>query len=259
MRSRRKRWVWLGVLAAVVLSSGTPALNRAVRWAGETAGLPSPVLPAPLFDVLRPAATFQASTPANPATERAMATLARVDRRLRHTRYQHRTHVLEARGVYRWDCSGMVNWVLARSSRRALRGLGRERPLAMTYARVITRAPTDTARRGWQRVQRVADVRPGDIFAWESPARFRRYATGHVGFVVRAPERVRDDLWAMRIVDSTTGPHQADTRSWDMVGGTGYGTMTFQTDARGHVISYGWWGTRSPAYIGARVVFGRPR
>lgn len=257
MRAPRKRWVLSSVLALGALCVGTPALNRAVRWVGHLAGRASPVLPAPLFDALRPAPAFDAVTPATPAAGRAMATLARVDRRLRVTRYQHRTQVREARGVYRWDCSGMVNWVLARSSPRALRGLGRDRPLAMTYARVITRAPTTSPRRGWRRVERLGDVRPGDVFAWESPPRFRRYATGHVGFVVRAPERVSSDLWAMRIVDSTTGPHQDDTRSWDMVGGSGYGTMTFQTDADGRVIAYGWWGTRSPALVSAHVVFGR--
>jgi len=259
-RSRRGRWFVAGTVAAVALGVGTPALNRTVRRVGEDLGRPAPVLPAPLFDTVRTDPTFErTATPATPAAERALSALERVRRRQRTTRYQHHTRVREARGDYRWDCSGMVNWVLARSSRRALRGLGRGRPRAMDYARVIGRSPSTTSRRGWQRVQ-VGEVRPGDVFAWETqPRRFRRYATGHVGFVVGAPRRVRDDLWAVRIVDSTSGPHQDDTRSWDGVGGTGYGTMTFQTDAAGEAIAYGWWGTESPIYVAAPVVFGRLR
>lgn len=256
--ARRRRWVLGSLCLGSVLFVGTTALQRTVRTVGDAMGHPAPALPAPLFDIARTDPTFEApATPATEAGERVVAALARVERRQRRTRYQHHTSVDEARGRYLWDCSGMTNWVLGRAAPRSLRGLGASRPRAMRYARVIERAPTTRPRRGWQRVP-IAEVRPGDVFAWETPIeRFRRHATGHVGFVVSAPERVHDDLWAVRIVDSTSGPHQDDTRPWDGVGGTGRGTMTFQTDARGDVVAYGWWGTESPAYVRARVVFGR--
>ena len=259
-RTHRRRRNRAALLGAVVICLGTPAANRIVEWAGDLAGHRSPVLPAPLFDTIRPDPSLdEAASPMTPAAERVLATLGRIDGRLQRTRYQHRTRVREGSGDYFWDCSGMVNWVLRRASPRALSQLGRERPVAMNYARVIARSPTTGPRRGWQRIEHVGDVRPGDVFAWESPARFRQYATGHVGFVVSSPAQVRGNLWALRIVDSTIGPHQDDTRPWDDVGGSGRGTMTFQTDSGGDVVGYGWWGTESPAYVSGHVVFGRVR
>ena len=202
MRSRRRRWILGGLFLSAVLLAGTPGLSRSIRWLGDATGHPAPALPAALFDMVRFDPDLDATaSPATPAGERVLATLAEVERRQRRTRYQHHTAVHEGRGQYFWDCSGMVSWVLRRAAPRAHAGLGRERPLAMRYARVIADAPTDRPRRGWQRV-RVADVRPGDVFAWETTLeRFRRQATGHVGFVVSAPARVRDDLWAVRIVE----------------------------------------------------------
>jgi hypothetical protein len=69
--------------------------------------------------------------------------------------------------------------------------------------------------------------------------------------------RLDDDLWAVRILDSTSLPHQDDTRRSGSEGGTGRGTMTFVTDGRGHATAYGWHGTRTLGHIETPVVFGR--
>lgn len=210
------------------------------------------------LDALRPTPSF--GTPPAPGSAtggRVLARLARIERRTRRTRYRHRTRVDEAHGVYEWDCSGMAGWVLAREAPRARRALARPRPIARTFARRIRRAPTDRFRRGWQRVDAVAQVRPGDVFAWERPPDFPSRNSGHVGFVVNAPVQLSDDLWALRILDSTSAPHQDDTRSPHGEGGTGRGTMTVLTDPEGHAIAYGWYGTRSLGYVSTPVYFGR--
>ena len=68
-----------------------------------------------------------------------------------------------------------------------------------------------------------------------------------------------------RIVDATSLPHQADTRANDGIGGFGFGTFLFVTDAAGdpavpgtgETVAYGWFGTQSLGLMPARVIFGR--
>lgn len=215
--------------------------------------------PAGILDPLRSIPDFDgtAPPPGSDAAARVLETLEHVEGTTRRTRYQHRTRVREARGEYLWDCSGMAAWVLRRAAPRARRTLRSGRPVARTFARTIARAPTDRPRRGWQRIDHIRDVRPGDVFAWERPPDFPSRNTGHVGFVVHRPVRLSDDLWAVRILDSTSLSHQDDTREGERTG-TGRGTMTFATDGRGHAEAYGWHGTRSLGHIETPVVFGRP-
>ncbi len=220
-------------------------LGGHVRVASPLAPLPF----APTFDEPAP-------EPATAAAARVMETLTRVERRTRISSYRHRTRVDERHGIYHWDCSGMVGWVLGRSAPRARRSLGEGRVVARRFARRIARAPTDRARRGWQRLEHIGDARPGDVFAWERPPDFPSRNTGHVGFVVHRPVRVSDGVWAVRILDATSLAHQSDTRA-DGASGTGRGTMTFVTDGEGHAAGYGWRGTRSLGYVETPVYFGR--
>jgi hypothetical protein len=83
--------------------------------------------------------------------------------------------------------------------------------------------------------------------------------TGHVGFVVDRPQPVPElpGAWAVRIADSTSSYHQDDSRSTDVDGGFGIGTLVFLTDSDGRVTSYGWAGTHSEWYIVTPSVFGR--
>lgn len=218
----------------------------------------SAVRAAPLWDRLRPVPAFDsAPPPASDAAARVMDVLTDVEARMRTTRYQHRTRVREARGEYAWDCSGMAAWVLRRAAPESRRSLGHGRPVARRFHRVIARAPTDRARRGWRRLAHVREARPGDLFAWERPPDFPSRNTGHVGFVVNAPARLADDRWAVRILDSTSLPHQDDTREPDGAGGAGRGTMVFLTDGRGRAVAYAWRGTRSLVHVHAPIAFGR--
>ncbi len=198
--------------------------------------------------------------PASRTSERVLGVLDRVRTRLRSTRYQHVTRVREAQGLYAWDCSGMAAWILARSAPGALRAIGRERPVARDFHRVIERAPTDRSRAGWRRLAHIADARPGDVFAWLRPPDWPRRNTGHVGFVLEPPERALRyrDAWLVRIADATSVPHQSDTRAYPGPGGFGSGTILFVTDGQGQPIAYGWHGLNSRRVVPTRIVFGRP-
>lgn len=179
------------------------------------------------------------------------------------SRYAHRTDVDPHAGRYHWDCSGMVGWLLRRHAPRSFSRLGRERPVAADFARLIARSSSEPVATGWQRIARIEDVEAGDVFAWRSPPELRsENSTGHVGIVLGAPRRAVawGDVWSVRIADSTTLPHEDDSRlhGADRDGGLGTGVMTFVVDEDGVVTHYGWAGSLSPVYVRAAVVFGRP-
>ncbi|HJL16868.1 MAG TPA: hypothetical protein RMH99_14485 [Sandaracinaceae bacterium LLY-WYZ-13_1] len=199
-------------------------------------------------------------TPATSAAERVMEVLSRVRRNLRDTRYRHQRRVREHRGQYHFDCSGMVQWVLSRAARRSMVDLPEDqRPLAIHFVWQIERAPTDRFRGGWRRIERIEDVRPGDVFAWERPEDFESRNTGHVGFVVGPPRPVPGSphVYTVRIADASRYVHQDDTRPWPGPGGFGLGTVAFVTDAEGRPTGYAWAGLRSRGYRETDVVFGR--
>lgn len=176
----------------------------------------------------------------------------------RSSRYAHATDVRPSEGRYHWDCSGMVGWLLRRHAPAAFAALGRGRPVAADFARTIAREG-----RGWERIRRIEELRAGDVFAWRSPPELRTSgATGHVGIVLAAPRRATalGEVWEVRIADSTTLPHDRDSRaaSGDVDGGLGTGVMTFVA-SDGGASHYGWHGPLSPIYVRTDVVFGRLR
>lgn len=198
-----------------------------------------------------------------PATKRAqkLYDLAyTIDDTRTDTTYTHGTKVRRREGLYHFDCSGMMNWMLARVSPKALETLDRERPVAATYVRTIQKAPTSKRRGGWQRVAAIADVRPGDIFAWKRPADWPKGGnTGHVGIVVANPEPVPfiEHAYSVRVIDSTRYAHQHDDRYDTGATGFGFGTILFMADDQDAPVGYGWFGTQSGGWYATDVVFGR--
>lgn len=247
---RRIRWVVLGALAiaTLVIVPGRVLPSYLVS-ATDLAVLPL-VTPVPELDV-----------PPTPQGRAIVAHLGSIDGSTRSSRYAHRTDVDTAAGRYHWDCSGMVGWLLRRHAPRAFAAVGRGRPVASDYTARIAAAPR---RPGgpWQHIERIEDVRAGDVFAWRSiPALRGDGNTGHTGIVISRPQRVvaSSEVWAVRIADSTTVPHERDSRTatGDVDGGLGIGTMTFAVGPDGAVTHYGWAGVLSPIYVETRVVFGR--
>lgn len=248
----------------VVLAVGGTIGAVAPRMGGSATSAPPPATSAPVIrepDVSEPAeiaAVVEPGAPATAAARRAMAHLDRIERTLRSTAYRHRTRVDERAGLYQFDCSGMVNYVVRPAAPRAFAALRRPRPVARTYARVIAAAPTDRARRGWQRVARVEDARPGDVFAFERQAWWPGNDTGHVGFFVSAPRPVlgRSRLFLATIADSSGMPLLLGPRSLGGAGGHGRHDVAFQVDADGAVVALGWLGLVGPT-IPIEVQIGR--
>ena len=229
---------------------------------------PAPSLPARSAESVTPEApalvaqaelTVQPDEAQSAAARRLLERVLQVRDSLRETRYQGSTQVRAADGYYAFDCSGMTTWFLKRASRRALRAVGGTRPRARDYYRAIERAPVGKTRRGWQRLAHVSEARPGDLFAFLRSPLSTSKITGHVGFVISTPVPVPDwpGAYAVRILDSTRVPHQHDTRVDDGIGGFGFGTMVFVTDALGEVDAYGWQGTDSSWTLPTHVIFGR--
>lgn len=245
---------------------GTSRSGRSARWlpllaaalaqpaAAEDSGQPD--------DVAEPAEPSAASEPAGDASARVVAVLAGIEETLVETRYQHRTVVSERRGRYLWDCSGMAAWVLERAAPAARRRLSDDHPTAREFHDVIAEAPADEPRRGWRRLARPEEIRPGDLFAWRKPDFWaHRPNTGHVGFVREAPRPhpSHANVWTMRVADATAMRHEADSRPEGGEGGYGTATMAFLFDEEGTGIAYGWYGEgQDPAtFVPTTIVFGR--
>jgi hypothetical protein len=190
-----------------------------------------------------------------------MKTLGRMAETLTESTYSHGFQVDERRGIYAFDCSGMVTWVLRKSTPLAARSTARGlagRPLARDFQRRIASVLPGHTRDGWSRVARVQDAAPGDVVAWLKPRLLDSANTGHVAFVVLPPRRVPhyNNAYLVRVADSTSLLHDRDTR----VGrnGFGLGTILLVTDPEtGAPQAYGWVGLQYRVFETA-IVIGRP-
>ena len=181
---------------------------------------------------------------------------------MRSTRYQHTTDVDPERGAYFYDCSGLVEYALARSAPEALRVLPtstKARPLAVDIAFHLLRAPTHPAD-PWLGVLTAAELEPGDLIAWVTPKESSSRNTGHVMVVTAPPVRspARPDEWLVEIVDSTSTPHAGDSRR-DGHTGLGSGTVGLVVDGAGRPTAYRWRGGESPKAPRTLVALGRLR
>lgn len=206
-----------------------------------------------------PHARFDPGSAQTKAATKLLDIVARIDQTRTDVAYTHSTRVRRKDGVYHFDCSGMLNWMLASASKRALETLDRERPVAATYVRTILAAPTTRARDGWQQIADIENVEPGDLFAWKRPANWPKGGnTGHVGIVIAKPLALPDieGAYLVRVIDSTRWKHQDDSRGADETG-FGMGTILFMTDAQRRPIGYAWAGIHSSGFYRTDVAFGR--
>jgi hypothetical protein len=154
--------------------------------------------------------------------------------------YDHRTHVVEPDGMFDFDCSGFVGYALSRAAPAALRSVveaTRARPLARHFEAFFAspRAP-------WTRVERAADLVPGDVIAWLEPPAKHSHNTGHVMIVDHAPRRARrPDEIIVGVIDSSRSGHgAADLRNRDHRGGLGTGELVLLVDRDGRPTGYRW-------------------
>jgi hypothetical protein len=257
-RSRTSALSATAVAVVALLAASAPA--QAELEVGVYEGVPWPIVPPPFALPVPPPRPFgPPPPPATRAGARVLGTLEGIQVGLRQTRYQHMTVVRERDGVFLWDCSGMAAWILRRAAPGAMNAISRERPVARDFVSAIERAPIGRSRGGWQRLARIDEALPGDVFAWRRPRGFPSTNTGHVGFVLDRPLPVPGvpNAYAVRVADSTSWGHQEDTRPDDGTGGFGVGTLVFLTDGSGHGTHYGWYGTMSEGYVITPIHFGR--
>jgi hypothetical protein len=196
----------------------------------------------------------------------ARSLLAEVNRELaavRSSTYRHRSDVNEAEGRFDVDCSGFVDYALARSAPQALEQLRAatvRRPLAKHFVALFSSLPRDRSQGHWRSVTRAADLVPGDILAWIRPADVSTHNTGHV-MVVHAPVQ-RDpegaDTVVVPIADSTAIPHgKGDSRQAARANGLGTGEVILIVGPDDIPFGYRWSRSRTAHAHSTTVAMGR--
>lgn len=186
------------------------------------------------------------------------------------TLYQHRTQVDRGSGVYRYDCVGFVSYALRRAATQAwatavsATGIPKGRIPSPPHYRKFLAGLAEKPLPGWDPVVRAADLRPGDVVAWEHKT---ETSSGHAVVVGGAPVREADGSWRVEVYDSTSSPHSMDSRPEDpraqlldatgRRSGLGRGTMVFVADPASGALIGVRWGTKSKA-ITVPIAAGRP-
>jgi len=152
-----------------------------------------------------------------PATQGAGALYAetvRVLSQVRETRYTGGYVVDEEAGRFELNCSGFLALLLYGVSPETLATVDRSgkhyRPRAEDFHRSILRAGPQGDGTGWLRLERVSDLRPGDVVAWLRPAeRSASSATGHVMVALGGPRLnpARPGEVLLPVADCTLSPH----------------------------------------------------
>lgn len=166
--------------------------------------------------------------------------------RMRSSTYTHTTSVDEQAGTFDYDCSGFIDYALARvlpDAYATLRAATTVRPVASSYESFFETATPDAgASRGrFRRVARVSDLVPGDIVAWLKPPALTSTNTGHVMIVRGAVQARGATEFIVPVIDSTSSPHgTSDSRSASGATGLGTGSMILVVDTAGAPRQYRW-------------------
>jgi hypothetical protein len=184
--------------------------------------------------------------------------IAEVHSEMTETRYSHSTKIDLEKGVLICDCSGFFDFILREEfpehylSLRGKEQPTRVRPLAVTYHETFTSVEDQGSANGalsangasangasangaWASIPSLMDARPGDIIAWRKKEIRKGSTTGHVCMVASHPEPIGEGLVKVQLIDSTTDPHENDTRPVG-TNGVGSGHRTFVVDTSGQPI-----------------------
>jgi hypothetical protein len=186
--------------------------------------------------------------PAQPGFQSLLAEVERIEDGEKSTKYSHTTMVNEQTLTFDVDCSGFINYALARVLPDAFQALVAHygsRPLAVDYVHMIE---NHTPEGRWEAVSKLTDLAPGDIITWLEPAAAKSNNTGHVMVVAKAPyltSASKTDYHVL-IIDSTESPHggSMDTRTGTHTG-VGQGIIVLHTNSKGAPTGYHW--TNDPA------------
>lgn len=198
--------------------------------------------------------------PANDVTSCVLSHARQILAQAKNSRYSHRTHVEETSGVYHFDCSGLVVYLLKKDAPRALSQVpkgGHKRPLALQFYETFSSVGTSPTLTAWERVGRLRDARPGDILAWRRDKIIPGENTGHVVIIEKRPVEQERGLFRVEVVDSTGTAHFQDSRAKGQTG-IGRGTMWFVADKAGAPVGYRWRLEEKPA-MPVAIAIGRLR
>lgn len=189
---------------------------------------------------------------------------------MKSTLYQHKTQVDRAAGSYRYDCVGFVSYALRQAAPRAwasvmeATGLPKGRIPSPPRYRAFFASLGGQPRAGWQAVAKAADLRPGDVVAWEHKT---TTSSGHAVIVGSLPQRQPDGSWRVKVYDATSAWHGEDSRRDDARAqvlessgrrsGLGHGVMVFLVDPASGVLGGYRWGPRGKP-VNAPMAAARP-
>jgi len=201
--------------------------------------------------------------------------LRQIRQTVKSTSYTHHGRIDPAAGVYDFDCSSMISYVLERSAPKARRavleraeksaratGKKFDRMRAVNYYEQFVATPTDGVQDGWQRVQKVKQISPGDVLVWLRPEAEAKtnHNTGHAMVAVGRPKRVPglDGAYLLRVTDASSRGHGDDARTTNGTNGFGTGTILLFADRDGNPKAFGRLGKQSYEIMTSPMAIGRP-
>ncbi len=194
------------------------------------------------------------AVPAHLALARELLDALKPENNSYHRRGHLRWPEVDARGVRgeyaaHTTCSGLINGLLERAGNRQIAELRAVSAKGLPHARDYYRQIV--AERGFKRIERLADARPGDLIAIEYPPGLPD--TGHVMLIdaMPAPDAAGEpptegvtQAWRVEVIDSSKSPHgRHDTRinaDGGKRNGVGRGALRMYTDGEGRPLGYRW-------------------
>ena len=186
------------------------------------------------------------------------------------TLYQYRTQVDRATGSYRYDCVGFVSYALRQAAPQAwdsvfkATGIAKGRIPSPPKYQAFFASLAEKAQPGWKAILTVAQLRPGDVVAWEHKT---ESAVGHAVIIGGVPTRAEDGSWVVEVYDSTSSPHADDSRRDDKraqileatgrPSGLGRGTMAFVAEPESGALIGLRWSPKGKTVI-TPIAAGRP-
>jgi hypothetical protein len=188
---------------------------------------------------------------------------------MKSTLYHYRVELDRAGGSYKYDCVGLVWAALKQATPQAWdslvksTGVPKGRIATPQHYRAFFASLSAQPQRGWQAITNVANLRPGDVVAWEHKT---ANAVGHAVITGEIPVRAEDGEWTVKVFDSTSSPHAQDSRPGDeragfgvsgRRSGLGHGVMVFISDPKSGVLTGLRWSLNAKA-VTVPIAAGRP-
>jgi hypothetical protein len=148
-------------------------------------------------------------------------------------------------GVYKVDCSGYANRMIEDSNPVAYDSAAEARDTTRLRADdwydLFKSIPYGSTRHDWQRIEKVASLRPGDVVVYKYDE--AGTTTGHTMLVVSRPvrdTRYSSPVYKVRVSDSAKSGHSSDNRGAEGSGvGAGYVLLKAGRDS-GRVSGFAW-------------------